>query len=463
VTSGSVGVASSTPEVVDRIVVRFQNEDAGVDELAWGQWEIWSAMVRQGSWLPVGGTVALPAGTTVGDMVDELRWHLTRHQSMRTRLRFDADGSVRQAVAADGEVVLEVVDAGGADPASVAAAVEQRYRDEPFDYERDLPVRAAVICRDGVPTHLVEILCHLVTDAFGGAAMLADLSNRDPATGQATRPPSPMQPLEQVRWQRSPAGQRQNANALRYWERLLREIEPRRFRGSSDPRRPRHWEAEFDSPAMLAAVSAVARRTGADGSIVLFAAFAAAVARLTGVNPSVIQAVVNNRFWPGLADVVSPVNQTTLRVVDVGDATFDEVVGRVRRSMLSALKAGYYDPRQLDELVARVAAERGEELDLACYFNDRRVTRTSEVGEEPTAEALRAGRQRTTFRWARQRDEPFERLFLHVEPSTASVRLTLCADTHFVSPADMRACLLGMEALTIDAALDPATQVRLPA
>jgi hypothetical protein len=458
-----VGVAPSTPKVVDRIPVRFQGEGAGVDELAWGQWEIWSAMVRQATWLPVGGTVRLPAGTTVEDMVDELRWHLTRHHSMRTRLRIEPDGAVRQVVADAGEVTLEVVDAGDADPAAVAAEVEQRYRDAAFDYERDWPVRAAVICRDGVPTHLVEILCHLVTDAFGGAALLNDLANRDPATGEARRPPPPMQPLDQLRWQRSPAGQRQSANALRYWERLLREISPRRFRGSADPRRPRYWEAEFDSPAMLLAVSAIARRTGADSSIVLFAAFAASVVRITGINPAVIQAVVSNRFWPDMADVVSPINQTTLRRVDVADATLDDVVGRVRQSTLAALKAGYYDPRRLDELVARIAAERGDDLDIACYFNDRRVTPAADPGAGPTAEALRAARQRTTFRWARQRDEPFERLFLHVEPATASIRLTVCADTHFVSPADMRACVLGMEALTIDAALDPETRVRVPA
>src|SRR6185503_14772556 len=129
--------------------------------------EILAAMLRQGTWLPVGGTVALPEGTTVDDMAGELCWHLTRHHAMRTRLRFDADG-VRQVVSERGELTLEVVDAGGADPAEVAAGVERRFRETPFDYEHDWPVRAAVICQNGAPTHLVEILCHLVTDAFGG-------------------------------------------------------------------------------------------------------------------------------------------------------------------------------------------------------------------------------------------------------------------------------------------------------
>jgi hypothetical protein len=442
---------------LNAIVVRFEGEGSGVDELAWGQWEILAAMLRQGTWLPVGGTVALPEGTTVDDMAGELRWHLTRHHAMRTRLRFDADG-VRQVVSDRGEITLEVVDADGADPADVAAGVERRFRETPFDYERDWPVRAAVVCQNGTPTHLVEILCHLVTDAFGGAALLADLAHRAPGTGEALRPPPRMQPLDQVRWQRTPAGERQNAAALGPWERLLREIAPRRFRGPSDPRRPRHWEAEFDSPAMHLAVPVIGARANTDSSNTLFALFAMSLARVTGINPVVAQVVVSNRFWPGMSDVVSPINQTTLCRVDAVGGTVDEVVVRARRAVLGAYRAGYYDRRRLDEMVARIAAERGDDLDIGCFFNDRRVNRTEEV-RALTAGELREAQRHSWFRWARQRDEPFERLFLHVEDVHDSVRLTICADTHHVSPAEMRACVQGMEKLSIEAALNPATRV----
>jgi hypothetical protein len=442
--------------VAERIVVPFEGDGAGVGELAWGQQEIWSAMRRQESWLPVGGWLPLPAGTTVDDMVAELRYLVSRHQSMRTRLRFEPDGEVRQVVSGSGELVLEVVDADGADPADVAEQVTRRYKGTPFDYVEDWPVRAAVIRRDGVPTHIVEILCHLVTDAAGGAAMMADLANRDPVTGEAKDPPPPMQPLQQAAWQRSPAGQRQNAKALRYWETMLREISPRRFRGSSDRRRPRHWEAIFDSPAMELAVPAIAQRANTDTSTVLFAAFAAAVGRVTRINPVVTQVVVSNRFWPGLADVVSPVNQTGLCAVDVADVPFAEVVSRARRAVMGAYKAAYYDSRQLEELAERVARERGEEVDIACFFNDRRVQRREDPPAVPTPDRLRSAQQRTTFRWARQQDEPFERLFVHVEDSADSMVLSICADTHYVSPADMQACMRGMERLTIEAVLDPA-------
>ena len=62
-----------------------------------------------------------------------------------------------------------------------------------------------------------------------------------------------MQPLEQARWQGSPAGRKQSAAALRHWEKALRAIAPRRFPGPIDPRRPRHWQAGFTSRALYLA------------------------------------------------------------------------------------------------------------------------------------------------------------------------------------------------------------------
>ena len=73
----------------------------------------------------------------------------------------------------------------------------------------------------------------------------------------------------------------------------------------------------------------------------------------------------------------------------------------------------------------------------------------------------RACQARSTFQWLRRQDIPFERLFLHIDEISDYLVLTLCADTHYVSPQDMQACLSGMEALTIEAALDPAAHIQI--
>jgi len=443
---------------VNQIMVPFHGEGSGTGELSWGQREIWSAMQRQQSAIPVGGCLPLPEGCTLDDMVAELRFNMSRHQSMRTRLRFGADRRPLQVVSESGEIALEVVDAGGEDPAEVGERVRLRFWTTEYDYATDWPLRMAVVMSGGVPTHVVVIFHHLVSDGFGSLVIMSDLDGRDPATGQAGSPPALMQPLEQARWQATAAGLRQHEMAMRHWEGLLRAIPGRRFSGSADPREPRYWEGELNSPAMRSAVRLIAARTATDSSTVLLAAFAVVLARLTAINPAVVRTVVSNRFRPGLANVVSPINQTSLCAVDVADATFDEVVRRTRQRSMTAYKYAYYDPEQLAELVARVERERGEPLDISCFFNDRRVRFRDDSGPVPTAEQVRAVADRTAFRWLRRQDRPFERLFVHVEDEPDTLALTICGDTQHVSPADMQSCLTGMAALTIEAALDPATR-----
>jgi hypothetical protein len=69
----------------------------------------------------------LPPGRTIEDVAADLRFIMSRHSSLRTRLRFAADGRRQQELMKAGEVLLEVVDAGDADPAQVASAVHHRF------------------------------------------------------------------------------------------------------------------------------------------------------------------------------------------------------------------------------------------------------------------------------------------------------------------------------------------------
>lgn len=457
------------------VLVPFSGAGCGDDELSWGQREMWGAMRRQRSSLPMGAVQRLPAGTTVDDVVATLRFVMGRHQSLRTRLRFDADEAAganrangaagidgaaaraarahrrpRQVVSTSGEVPLEIVDAGDADPDTVAAEVDRRYQATEFDYEHEWPVRMAVVLAGGVPSHMVARYCHLAADGEGMAVLIADLANLDRATGEATRPLTGREPLEQVRWQRGPAGQRQSQATLRHWEALLRTVPPRRFGASPDPRTPRHWELGYRSPAAHLAAAVVADRTGTDTTPVLLAAFAVLLGRLTAIHPVVTQVIVNNRFRPGLGGTVTTVNHPGLCVIEVAGLAFDEVVARAWRATISAYKHAYYDPDQRDELIARVGRERGAELDLSCYFNDRRSrTRAERV---PAADEILAARPLSTLHWEPPRDVPVERLFLHVNDVPDAVDLTVVADTHHVSPGQMEWLARELEALLVEVA-----------
>jgi hypothetical protein len=436
----------------ERILVPFAGEGAGVGELAWGQREIWEAMRRQGWWLPLGFTRPLPAGTTVADVVSDLKFSMSRYPAMRTTVRSTVDGQPQQVVAASGEVELEVVDAAGADPGAVADAVHERYRQVDHDHETEWPVRMAVICSGGVPTHQVMVACHLVTDGLGAVAMLRDWARRAELDGT---PGTAMEPLAQAEWQRGPAGRRQSDSAMRYWAALLRAIEPGRFGAAGDERQPRHWRLDYYSTAMHLATRAIAARNRLDPSYVHLAAYCMALARITGVNPVVVQVVVGNRFRPGLGDTVSPVNQSGLCVIDVADATFEDVVARAWRKAMGTYKHAYYDPIQLNELIERISRERGEEIDIGCYFNPRRF-RLAEPPPQPppTPDELRAALPGSELHWGAPGDLPVERFFVNLDDLPDSVHMELCVDTRYVSPTGMEAFVRGMEAVLVDAALD---------
>jgi hypothetical protein len=434
-------------------------------------------MRRTGRTLNIGGAMPLPAGTTVAEIAQILRFSMSRHQALRAKLVFDdqdPEAMPRQQVAESGRAALVVVDVDGADdPAEVAEDLRLRYELTPFDYADEWPVRMAVVRSGGVLTHLVVQYCHVAVDGAGIEALVRDLDRLDRATGRALGPAGGVGPLELARFQASPAGRRQSEKALRYWHSLLSTIPADRFTGSPDPREPRFWEIYCYSPAIFLALKAIAARTSADTSHIVLAAYAVALARVTGRSPSVAQMVVNNRFRPGFADAVLEVSQVGVCAVDVADCSFDEAVARAWKAATGAYLHGYFDGDAHVAMLERVDRERGEHVDISCYVNDRRNHPAPEPDEAPpTAGELREALERTRLRWDRTMPTYDGSFYLHLDsqPDTnvpgrtepdevgePAVYFSLWADTHRISPADVEAFARGFEAVLVEAALDGET------
>jgi hypothetical protein len=295
-------------------------------------------------------------------------------------------------------------------------------------------------------------------DGGGVEALIADLAAMDAGRGHATAPVRGMPPLEQARRQRSPAGRRQNEVTLRYWEQVLRDVPARQFPpvAEGDRGQPRYRDAEFASPAMYLAVHALTARTGLDTSAVLLAAVSVALARVTGVNPILLRLVVSNRFRPGFAESVSTVSHPGVCAVDVAGISFEQAVLRAWQGGLAAYKNAYYDPIGRDELIARIAAERGP-VDLGCYLNDRRAPAQREpTGPVPTAADIEAARPRSRMRWRQRTVDPAsDALFVHINDSPDAVDLRVSVDTHCLSAAVVEAFLRELDELTVAAALTP--------
>ncbi len=255
----------------------------------------------------------------------------------------------------------------------------------------------------------------------------------------------------------TPAATKQSEAALRRWEPLLRMVPTRKFPGPADHRQPRYWQTTYDSPASFLAVQTVAARTEVSTGTVLLAAYAVAQARLTESNPAVVQLVVNNRFRPGFKQVVSQLCHFGLCVIDVADITIDEAVRRAGNSSLAAYKIAYCDPLRRRELVARIGREQGEEPDIGtCFVNDRRMQHRQESGERPPGPAeILAARPSTLIKGYENADGG-ERCYLHINNEPDTIQYELLADTQDLSPANIEALLRGIEAVIVEAALDPA-------
>lgn len=435
----------------NRVLVPFAGEGSGSGPLSWGQRLMWNAIQRWNSSLALGGVSPLPDGMTTEAIAATLGFIMGRHPSLRTRIRRLPDGRLQQELAAAGEVPLDLVDVpAGQDPAAVAERVRDGYHRVPFEYADEWPVRMAAIRVDGRPVYLVAMYCHLALDGAGLDALVADAAAMD-----AAAPVTATGPLAQAEWENSPVGQQHNARTLRYWERQLRAIPARRFTPPADCPPPRYREIRAQSTALDLAARLIAARTGVDTPAVLLAASATALARVTGNSTSAMLILVSNRFRPGFADTVSTVSQPGLCVIDVAGAPFDEVVRRAWRASLNAYKYAYCDPTQRDALHARISAERGEDVDISCYFNDRRMH--SATGPPPTAAQVAAALPDSWLRWSPTPFDPASEPFVvavNDVPATADLRVSL--DTQAVAPADAEAYVREFEAAAVAAALSPA-------
>ncbi|HEX3648506.1 MAG TPA: condensation domain-containing protein, partial [Pseudonocardiaceae bacterium] len=247
----------------------------------------------------------------------------------------------------------------------------------------------------------------------------------------------------------------------RYWKRQLATVPAGRYGGVIAGQRPRHWQATMRSTALYLALSSIAARTSTDSSMILLAAAATALVRITGRGPAVFQVAVSNRFRPGLADMVGAVAQSGLCVVDVADGGFDEVLERTVRSAMRAYLNAYFDRAGMEAMIDDISRERGEKMELTCFFNDRRDPNNRlPAGPPATPERLVQARAETAISWGPHSDKPFEPLFIHVNDTTADhVEILLQADTCCFSPDHMMAFLEAVEATLVTAALDPVRHV----
>ena len=441
--------------MVDRVHLPFAGPGEGIEELSWGQGSMWITIQREGRSITLGGPMPQPPGITLDELKNRYSFMMSRHPALRTRLVFGPDGSVRQQTFSSGTIELLVLEAGDRNPAEVAQELYDEHFTRDFDYANEWPVRLAAICQDGIPKYTVGVFLHLQVDGMGLLTLVQDFANMDRQTGQPLCPAEGLGPLDQARWQQTPAAQRQSEASLQHLEKIMRSVPFERFP-------VRYPEAElsfpmlrFDSPALLLATRMLSRQLNVDSSPILLGLYAIALGRLRQQHQFVALLAVSNRFRPGLAKSVSAVAQVSPCLFEVGEVSLGEALTRARRASVSAYKYGYYNPAARLELVRRVTEEVGGRPDMSCFFSDRRTERSTAGPVEPSLADIAAARPATTMSWVPQISEVPAPIYLSVMDASEAIGIELTAGSQHFSPDDMQELLRSMEAIAVEAAADP--------
>ncbi|MBF6466099.1 non-ribosomal peptide synthase/polyketide synthase [Nocardia beijingensis] len=281
---------------------------------------------------------ALDAGAlraAVHDVID-------RHESLRTVFPADAEGPTQVVLAETDVPELPLAPIDVPEPelrAAVLAAVAGS-----FDLRTGIPVRASLF-RVAPEDHVLAVVVHhIAADGVSTAPLARDLMTAYTARAAGQAPswrPLPVQYADFTLWQRATLGSANDPDSplsrqIAYWRAELDGLAPVLELPADRPRPAvasgRGATVEFAAPADLTgAIADLARRRGVSMFMVLHAAYAALLARLTGVDDVAIGTPVAGRGEQALDDVVGMfVNTLVLRTPIAPEASFTELLGRVR-------------------------------------------------------------------------------------------------------------------------------------
>ncbi|MYW05502.1 condensation domain-containing protein [Streptomyces sp. SID3343] len=470
---GSAPVVDSGPAVAAFAVAGATSEPAS---LTWGQRAIWQAIRRTAPGDQYFNMTRVLSLAGRGRPVDvegvtaALGLLMERHQALRTRLVAE-EPEPRQVRHTSGMLAVEVFHSTLVEDCGLAAdALAERLGADRFDYFHAWPLRAGLIVHAGRVTHVALALCHVATDGHGLEVLVRDLRLLI-RRGSAGRPVT-SGPLDLAHEQASPLGLRRGGAALAHWETHYRRIAPTVFaepvivaggRGANaacgdgaEAAEPRFRTVRLVSTALARAADAVALAHRISPSAVLLAGAATLTARAGGHDTAVVLPIVANRFRADSRDLVSTLSQEGLFVLDLDrEATFTESLPAAWQAALRSYRSAGYDPDRWNDLMARIADERGTPIKPFCCFNDMRlVDRPPAPGPPPSAADLDAARADSRVEPAGGHEFIACRYCMHVVGAGDALSVTVTGDTAYLPVTALEAHLLALEDLVVRAATD---------
>ncbi|WP_231387245.1 non-ribosomal peptide synthase/polyketide synthase [Nocardia sp. BMG111209] len=304
------------------------------------------------------GTVSVPAlCAAVTDVA-------LRHEVLRTVFPCDADGIAHQQPGPTEPVEAVRIAAADLPPALDGFATAG------FDLEYEPPLRARVF-ETGGEVVLAVVLHHIAADGLSLPVLARDVSHAYRARLTGAEPewtPLPLQYADYAVWHRDRLGSADDpdslaARQLRYWSETLSGAPDQLDLPADRPRRAvasgRGAVLEHEIPAELhAAVTEYARTRSVSVFMVLHAALAALLARVSGGDDIVIGTPVAGRGDRALDDLIGMfVNTLVLRTPVDADASFAALLEGVRTTDLAAFAHADLPFEQLVEALNPVRSQ----------------------------------------------------------------------------------------------------------
>ena len=275
---------------------------------------------------------------------------ISRQESLRTL--FAAPEGVPQQVVMPPEQAdfgWRVVDATGWPAARLDEAVSAAVR-HTFDLASEIPLRATLFRLSDDEHVLATVVHHIAADGWSMSPLMADLGTAYAGRCAGLAPgwaPLAVQYADYTLWQRAQLGDLADSESrfaaqVAYWEQELAGL-PERLQLPTDRPYPpvpdqRGATVAIDWPAQLQLqVREVAREHNATSFMVVQAALAVLLAKVSASTDVAVGFAVAGRGDPALDDVVGFfANTLVLRTDLTGDPTIADLLAQVRRRGLAA-------------------------------------------------------------------------------------------------------------------------------
>ncbi|AQA26187.1 D-alanine--poly(phosphoribitol) ligase, subunit 1 [Rhodococcus sp. MTM3W5.2] len=319
---------------------------------------------------------------------------LERHESLRTVYPDDGDGPVQVVLPAD-RVELDLT------PVEIAEQdLPERVREilgRGFDVAAEVPIRGALLrpfsmegSEHSAPQHVLVLAVHHISGdgvSMGPLARDVMAAYIARAAGQApSRAPLPVQYADFAIWQRVLLGEESDpgsvaASQIGFWKQTLAGL-PDLLELPTDRPRPavasyRGDSVEFAIDAeVVAAAREVARTHGASVFMVLHAAFAVLLSRLSGGEDIAVGTPVGGRGEAALDELVGMfVGTVVLRARVDRSERFADLLDRIREGDLAALGNADIPFERLVEVLAPARAQSHSPLfQVALAYEHREDT-----------------------------------------------------------------------------------------